>query len=77
MKAIACILLLGYWMFGAAPNEYDGQNTSVEIENERVTEQNQSSLRLETSTNEVVFLDANGNIVKSDSGKFATQEEGF
>lgn len=66
MKTIICIMLLGYWMFGAAP-ENTGQTAKLKRDKEQMFAQNQNSLPDTKATGHVIYLDAKGSIVKAES----------
>jgi hypothetical protein len=65
MKTLICIMLIGYWMFGPAPTQNDGQALKFEKNSKRTAVKNPSGVYHGADTvNQVAYLDAEGNIIK-------------
>lgn len=65
MKTIICIILLGYWMFRAAP-ENTGKTVKQKKGNGQMIVQRQNSSPYTKATVQLIYLDAKGNIAKAD-----------
>ncbi len=65
MKTLICILLLAYWLFGAAPDRNNDQ--AVALKEQTAFKRQNNFVQMGSTASQVMYLDANGNIVKPES----------
>jgi hypothetical protein len=62
MKAIICILLVGYWIFGPTSSEHNNQ---IATRKEQIRISATGFHKLNQPNSRIVYLDAKGNIIEA------------
>lgn len=65
MKMLICILLLAYWLFGATPDKDNDQ--TVTLKEQKAFKSQSNFVHGKSTASQVMYLDANGNVVKPKS----------